>query len=178
MKFKREIEKKFVVSNYGTYSLLRNYLGSLLNVKRMEKGESRDTFWKHEGVDFVRLRENTRELTVKVTDKKDIVDRVEENLTVPSYDAAYVWGTAVWGDPAGTLTKAYTVFYTDNAVVSVYYIIGDKYERMFLEVEATTLDVVNEVSAHLEECISMKQEYRSLFSIFFEPNVAQLRKAN
>lgn len=168
MKFRREIEKKYVVSNYGNYRTLLTYVDTLLEPWRKENGVSKDVFWKHEGVDFIRLRENTLELTTKVTDKEDIVDRVEENLVVASFEDGMQWANTVFGESAGEFKKEYTVLYTANAIVSVYRVLEDNEERVFLEVESDTLEKVNLVCDIMNEHLSLKQEYRSLFQIFFD----------
>lgn len=177
MKFRREIERKFTVSNYGTFSVLRNYVATLLEVNNMDSGMSKDIFWAQKGVDFVRLRENTKELTIKITDKMDIIDRVEENLLVTSFEDGYIWATAAFGEPKGQFQKKYTVFYAKEAIVSVYQVIGDGQERTFLEVEADTLTAVNSTSEYLKDYLELTPEYRSLYQVFFN-SAAPIKKVN
>lgn len=163
MVFKREIEKKFVVHN-STFNDVSRFLDIFLPEAEVEEGKSRDFFWQADGVDFVRLRENSEELTVKITDQDTIEDRVEENLKVPFKDGMR-WATAVWGDPTGVLTKQFVVYYDVDFILSLYTVEGRK--ELFLEVESDDIEIVNRVSKDLLQVYDMTQEMRSLFTICF-----------
>lgn len=171
MNYQREIEKKYVLTARNLpqdelFYAARWQLKMLFPEAESLEGSSTDVFWKQPGTDFIRLRRNTKELSVKVTDKDTIEDRVEENVVVEDYDTAARFSTAVFGTPAGTLEKNYFVLTNpDNTVVCLYTVTGD--ERVFLEVEAGDISRVTEVSDHLMDYFDMKQEMRSLFTIMF-----------
>jgi hypothetical protein len=57
------------------------------------------------------LRENSKELTVKVTDRGTVTDRIEENVKVEEHcmDAAEKLATLLWGPPCLKLTKKFFV---------------------------------------------------------------------
>lgn len=164
MQFSREIEKKFVLDDISMIEAHREILATLM-LKDFIHDTSTDTFWQSDGVDFIRLRENTKELTVKITDGDDIVDRVEENLIVEDYDKAYKWTCALRGDPVGTIEKEFYVYYLNNCIISLYIVKGD--DRVFLEVESSDRKVVDEVSSVFEEIFQMEQQYLSLFKLIF-----------
>lgn len=163
MTYNREVEKKFVVSA----PLIDVWLRILKTFPTGEilSGRSTDTFWKQPGVDFIRLRKNTSELSVKVTDKHTIEDRVEENIVVADFDTAARFATAVFGPEVGTLEKNYRVLTTPTFVIALYTVTG--YDQVYLEVESENLEIVTEVSLMIQEHFTMCQEMRSLFQIIF-----------
>lgn len=172
--FKREIEKKYVLKGI-TMADAHDILHDIFGLDEFFCDISTDTFWSAEGVDFIRLRANTGELTVKVTDKESIVDRVEENLLVPSLEDAARWATAIWGTPIGTLEKSFYVYYAPDAVISLYTVTG--HEQVFLEIESDSLQVINEIEADMKEEFNMKQEYRSLYQIIFGATLLNRKQA-
>ena len=174
MLFKREIERKFVVQG-STYEEAANAVS--LVARTIVSGNSFDLFWEAPGVDFVRLRENTRELTVKVTDRETVIDRIEENVEVlkDSMPAAKRLLTLLYGPPALKLTKHFSVYDAViepvpgtcyRAVISVYSLKEDTEGRVFFEVEADNLTVVDYILKSLDFGIKTTPEYRSLFQIF------------
>jgi hypothetical protein len=174
MKYQREVEKKYVVDwAYGTLAELESWVSPAIKVVRTIHGHSSDLFWKAPNVDFVRLRENTRELTVKVTDKGTVTDRIEENVVVEDIEVAAKLQTLLFGSSCLTITKQYSVFYLalsegQEAVLSIYTVEEDPETRVFLEVEATNIETVDKVASELilKTSLSLKQEKRSLFQIF------------
>lgn len=165
MIFRREKEKKFVVQGGFKFSELDQFLSLFLPSAHTESDTSTDWFWEAPNVDFIRLRENTQELTVKITDKGTIEDRVEENLHVKFADAQR-FATAVWGDSAGKLKKTFKVYYDQFFIVSLYTV--DGWDELFLEVEAGDMSTVNQVSESLAQIYDLRQEMRSLYQIFLD----------
>lgn len=165
MIFKREVERKYVIKDVLSMYLAHSWLRTFFKDSRIDAGISSDQFWTAPGVDFIRLRANTKELTVKITDRGTIEDRVEENLPVRDLVDAERWATAVFGAPVGTLEKVYQIYYTHHCIVSLYEVTG--YPALFLEIEANDLDTVKAVEADLSEQFTLEQEHRSLFEIIF-----------
>lgn len=171
MKYNRELEKKFVVAVpreirvQDSFEVIREDLMEIFPEALIEEGSSTDTFWTQKGTDFIRLRRNTSELSVKVTDKDTIEDRLEENIVVKDYDVARRFATATFGQPVGTLTKDYAVFTLPNFIIALYTVQGDS--RLFMEVEADDMGIVNDVSEVLKEHFDLRQEFRSLFQLIF-----------
>lgn len=176
MVFAREIERKFTVQG-SSYQEAHNTLASVARV--LVEASSFDTYWKAPGVDFIRLRDNSREITVKVTDKHTVVDRIEENVEVykDSMKAAARLLTLLNGPPAIRITKRFSVFQVTSvpvpgtevtAILCLYQVKEDPYSRIFFEVEAESLAVVDHVLKDVlpKDALSLKQETRSLFQIF------------
>jgi hypothetical protein len=163
--FKREIERKYRIMDDVSMYTAHSWLRTMFRDCRIDAGISSDQFWTGQGVDFIRLRTNTKELTVKITDKGTIEDRVEENLPVKDLVDAQRWSTAVFGSPVGTLEKVYQIYYTPHCIVSLYEVTG--YPALFLEIEAEELDTVKAVEADMREQFTLAQEHRSLFEIIF-----------
>lgn len=163
MTFLREIEKKFTVNGGFTFGDLDRFLSLFLPNAEKEVGFSRDIFWEAPNVDFIRLRENTKELTVKITDGDSIVNRVEENLIVQDLEDAKRWATAVFGPSTGALAKVFNVYYDSAFIVSLYQVEG--FNALFLEVESDSLEIVNDVSTALAQMYDLEQQYLSLYDI-------------
>lgn len=163
MNFKREIEKKFTVNGGFTFGDLDRFLSLFLPNAEKEVGYSQDMFWEGPNIDFIRLRENTKELTVKITDGDSIVNRVEENLIVQNLEDAKRWATAVFGPSTGTLKKVFNVYYDTSFIVSLYQVEG--FPALFLEVESDSLQVVNDVSGALQQMYDLEQQQYSLYDI-------------
>lgn len=170
--YKREIERKFVLKGI-TYShafvWLRNRAPMTIN------GESFDEYWKAPNVDFVRLRGNTKELTVKVTDKGTVVDRIEENVIVNDLEAMYRTTNLMFGPPCLTLTKKFSVFNATcrpapgtefKAIICLYEVTDDPEQRVFLEIEAESLKIVDVFAELMPKSFVLAPETRSLFQIF------------
>lgn len=174
--YKREIERKFVLEN-TTYEEAFDVLCKK-NFNVWDNTQySTDSYWTHPTVDFVRLRENSKELTVKVTDKYTIVDRIEENVHVYNTADAMRLTVLLLGPPCLTLTKKFSVFskvyepapgtsYT--VVLCLYEVQGDPQKRLFFEVEADNIGYVdNTIHWDIDNRFELKQETRSLFTIFY-----------
>lgn len=183
MEFKREIERKFIVKG-TTYEEARKFLGTLA-IPDLH-AISYDLYWEAPNVDFVRLRDNSQELTVKVTDKGTVVDRIEENVLVSDESMATAGRllTLLFGPPKMKLTKKFSVYrmyepaakhlmtYKYNeVVVCLYQVKEDPTKRLFLEVEANSLDVVDEFLREIHAKLTMTAENRSLYQIFSEEGV-------
>lgn len=180
MIYTREVEKKFIATG-ASYDVLKERIYSFTAIPDvLADSKSSDLYWKAPHVDFVRLRENSQELTVKVTDKGTITDRIEENVVVEerSMGAAEKLMTLLFGPMCLRLTKRFLVVNIKtfpapgtefNAILCLYSIVGDPSSRVFLEVEAESLRIVDEVVEKLKKSlpdIELTQENRSLFQIF------------
>jgi adenylate cyclase class IV len=163
--FLREIERKYVILDDVSMYTAHHWLRTFFQGNRIDAGISSDQFWVAPNVDFIRLRANTKELTVKITDKGTIEDRVEENLPVRDLGDAERWATAVFGAPVGTVEKVYQIYYAQHAIVSLYEVTG--HPELFLEIEADNLDAVKAIEADLSQQFTLRQEFRSLFNIIF-----------
>jgi hypothetical protein len=171
----REVERKFVVENVG-YGRAFLALLSLGAYETIIYQTSRDLYWAAPNVDFIRLRENSRELTVKVTDKGSIIDRIEENAVVEasSMDVMERVQTLLYGPPM-KLVKEFSVFsyvYSPapgvafDVTLCLYQVQGDKEERLFFEVEADNITVVDALVSKVKLILTLKAESRSLYQIF------------
>lgn len=162
MRFKRELERKYKVdmSPAAAEWRLKVMYPQCLETHR---GRSEDTFWTHPGVDFVRLRGITNELTIKITDKGTTEDRIEENVVVDDMEATRRMATALFGAPVGHLWKNYYVMRLPNAHLSLYTV--DSVPGLFLEVESNNINSVREMSESLERFLPLEREYRSLYQI-------------
>jgi hypothetical protein len=173
MEYKREIERKFVVDiDYNAANIL---LGNVFsNGRWVIEAVSFDLYWKAPNVDFIRLRDNSNELTVKVTDKGTVTDRIEENVVVERDSMATTERllNLLYGKPGLTLFKKFSVMSlkTDNteAVICLYEVYNDPKARVFLEVESDSIEIVNSVVECVETYFVMYPETRSLFQIFIE----------
>lgn len=171
MDYKREVERKCLVIDM-TYEEAERSLAELHTMTATST--SVDRFWTAKGVDFIRLRENSRELTVKVTDRGTITDRIEENVVVEDTDRTYAYLSLVHGDPCLTLTKEFSVFQTQDAVICLYRVLEDPAGRVFFEAEADTMDKVNLALVKLPFRTALLN--RSLFQIFYEMGFERLNR--
>jgi len=163
MSYKREIERKYILGE-TSYENAKFRLDILFPEADVNESVSTDTFWDQGGVDFIRLRRNTSELSVKVTDRGTIENRIEENVVVADFDTAKRFADLVFGDPVGELEKNFCVYKLGGGVeLALYTVTGD--ERVFLEVEAPTLQQVIEHSEELHRHFLMRQETRSLYQL-------------
>ncbi len=171
MNYNREIERKFILGTDQTLQQVRRDVCALLSDPCPLDATSVDRFWKAPNVDFLRLRDD-RQMTVKVTDKGDILDRVEENVSVDDVATCERLLTLVYGKPE-TLTKTYSVWSVvegvaadirEISVVCVYQVRGDS--RVFLEVEADDMEAVDETTEYLKKYLDLVPEHRSLYQIF------------
>lgn len=167
----REIEKKFVVpgvSYKDSVSILKNMLTGVKEIK----GVSMDCYWKApKGIkaDFVRLRYmpgDTSQLTVKYTDRKTTLDRVEIDVTVSETDQAHKFMDQIFGPSLGRIYKSYWVLVMDekDTTVSVYQIKDDS--RVFVEIEARSVSKVDRIEKQIRQTLNLEREYRSLYKVF------------
>lgn len=152
--------------------------GNVQQCRPVIRGCAADIYWappEDSTADFVRLRRldepNERgldsQITLKSSDKGGNVNRVEIDLGVDSHRQANLLLSMMLGDPLGQVTKRYTVYFLENqhTTISVYRVLKDK--RIFVEVEATSLDRVKELAASLVEAgLSFKRVQQSLFDMF------------
>ncbi len=187
MKFNREIEKKFVVNNYTYREAYDLLFHSNIPDKLLMTQQSIDTYWLAPGVDFIRFRANTNELTVKVTDKGTVTDRIEENviLNEKEMNNLHRFMNLVHGEPVLKLIKTFSVFeysYMANGCriplhVSLYYVQEDLKKRVFLEVESENLQIVDNFITNYLDKFDLKQVNKSLFKLFYKKNKGCNEKA-
>lgn len=161
----REIERKYRLMDEVSLSLYHNYLSSIYKHASFIEGTSIDIFWKHKGVDFIRLRENTLELTVKVTDGSSIENRIENNLKVENFEKGLKWATTVFGNPVGANRTTFYIYYLPTAEVTIYEVKG--YDQVFLEIEAGSIEEIERIENILKSTLRIEQEFKSLFQILF-----------
>src|SRR5271169_6747694 len=132
MDYQREIEYKFTVSGMAWSDLLA-FLDSNYNTT-LQPQTSHDLYWKNDKVDFIRLRENSRELTVKLTDMGTIVNRVEENVVIADAEsmAACERMQTLLNGPAMKLTKTFAAYEASSVIVCAYTVHNDPLSRIFL----------------------------------------------
>lgn len=173
----RELEVKLQLhcTSFDTAErTLDTVLSGLWNTKL--SGKSKDIYYKtynNEKVDFLRIRflpeNNSGEITVKYSDKGTNTDRVEIDLAVSDPQQATVLFTQLMGEPAGSITKQYSVYFLPNgATISLYRVLGDS--RLFVEVEAREqLELDRLVSNLIEDCLyDMTKINKSLFDLFIK----------
>jgi hypothetical protein len=165
-RYAREIERKFTVDGIS-------YEKALADLKERYSfildATSYDLYWKAPNVDFIRLRENSRELTVKVTDKGTVVDRIEENVKIEKgalSDCTRLL-TLLHGEPM-MLVKKFAVLHSPMTTICLYQVAEDLKERVFLEVEASALDYVDHTVANLKRHLDLTAVPYSLYQIFSE----------
>lgn len=172
--YKREIERKFIIKEINYYRAIESLLANDAHITTPTI-KSFDVYWNSAKVDFVRLRGNTKELTVKVTDKTTIIDRIEENVVVEDIDTAKRLTTLLCGEPSLTITKKFSVFNIFispapgtkfEAILCLYEVEGDRENRLFFEVEAESIKIVDLVVKKFEEVFLLQPESRSLYQIF------------
>ena len=184
---KREIEKKFTVEGvFGNFRDIAYVIRQNLVVEHATSSVvSTDYFWAAPGVDFARLRDGSNEFTLKKTDRGTVTDRIEENVSLSpaSFESMKRALTLLYGPSNLCLTKVYELFYVNvpvptsvidvrmGTVVSIYSILGDPQHRIFLEVEAGNMEVVDLVADDLMKALVLKQETRSLYEIFLTNHV-------
>lgn len=169
----REIERKFVVLKEASLkSALKTLRNAFKNCHRTIKGDSTDIYFNTPGkikADFARVRMLPRgkaQLTIKHTDKKSIINRVEIDVTVADPFQAIAFCTQLFGLPAKLVRKKYFVLILDGheTNASLYRVYGDK--RIFLEVEARTKNKVNKISNLLSKAFDLQPEGRSVYQMF------------
>ena len=171
MEYQREVERKFVILG-SSYDEVYKFLSSTFYVN-LGTTISYDLYWGATGVDFIRLRENSQELTVKVTDKQTIIDRIEENAKVSKEDMKAMERamTLVHGHPM-RLTKKFSVFTgdlfgtEDRVIYCIYEVQDDPKKRLFFEVEAPDIESVDEALSALKPIFELQPQTKSLYQIF------------
>lgn len=175
--YKRELEKKYTLTGI-TYEEAHTALDSMFTTTAKPQ-VSLDKYWKAPSVDFVRLRANSKELTVKVSDKGGVIDRIEENvvLAANNLSAAERLMTLLLGPSNLKLTKKFSVYTTTvspapgtsfDVDLCLYQVEEDSRKRIFFEVEAESLAVVDYTLDKIEGLFKMAQENRSLYQIFIK----------
>lgn len=168
----REIEKKYVASKVSMEDAIKLVGEVLEDWESILHDASKDFYWDlPKGVtgDFVRLRympEGSGQLTVKHADRNDNTNRVEIDVEVTEPDQGKALLTHLFGDATKSVHKEYYVFFLENkdTTISIYRVRGDK--RIFIEIEARTLDRVNKLEKLIGAAIEMNREPRSLYQIF------------
>jgi len=175
----REIEVKLLVLGTSSMKTVNGHLESLFpDPEDLIIGKSKDVYFlppPKSKVDFARVRyypdKDGGQMTIKASDKGNNVDRVEIDVEVSDCDQSVKFLSSLLGtEPSGTLTKRYIVYFLDkrDTTVSLYQVVGDS--RVFLEVEARSMDKVNRLLAELKKTVpfEMQQVHSSLFQLFVE----------
>lgn len=181
----REVELKLLVDGHSTMASVERAIRPLLSeltdqqARPVVVGCAADTYWAapdESPADFIRLRildeedarGNPAQITLKSSDKGSNINRIEVDLGVSDHSQANKLLTLMLGDPLGQVTKRYTVFFLEDihTTVSVYKVMKDK--RIFVEVEATTLKRVKEITKILMDQGGLKftRIPQSLFEMF------------
>jgi adenylate cyclase class IV len=171
----REIEKKYVVADSKhTFKKVCDLVDALFkNTIFSEKGSSKDFYWhspRPSAADFIRLRnmpDGTGQLTLKRADRGSNINRIEIDVEIPNPKQTHKFLNQLLGRPVGTIHKDYSALFIDNneTSVSVYKIKGNP--KVFIEIEARSLSLVNKISKQISSVIEMRQEKRSLYQLFF-----------
>jgi hypothetical protein len=167
----REIEKKFTVPGV-TYKQSVSIIKKMLSGIKEINGVSMDYYWnapKGVKADFLRLRympEDTGQLTVKYSDRKTTLDRVEVDVTVTETSQAHEFLTQLFGPAQGRIYKSYWVLIMDekDTTVSVYQIKDDP--RVFVEIEARSVSKVDRIEQKIRKTLNLERELRSLYKVF------------
>lgn len=173
--YKREVERKYVLRGV-TYDKAEHVLSNLIG-DPLYQGSSFDEYWKAPHVDFIRVRENSKELTVKVTDRGSVTNRIEENVKIHPDDMGAIRKvvTLLHGPSCLKLDKQFAVYEMEfvpatgtgfKAILCLYQIAEDPESRVFFEIEAETLALVDAVAEQFPMLFVGEQEARSLFQIF------------
>lgn len=162
---KLEIEKKFVVNNSETLDEVSKRLRELFHFSSCV-GKHVDSYYKPvNGLSSIRIRTgyNVMQLTAKRTVDGNKVREETEGYLDPSSKAPI---EIILGNPIVTITKSFCKWLhsPSGCEISVAQIEGDA--RIFLEVEAKSMMMVDLVVARLKEVLPLKPEKRSLFEIF------------
>jgi adenylate cyclase class IV len=153
----REIEIKLLVEGIRTLppvvAKIQSLWETMSDEGRVLVGNASDYYWntpKSSNADFARLRKRSKDssggqLTIKSTDKKDNVDRIEIDLDVDDHAQALAYMKGLMGEPVARVTKKYHVFFLEDehTNISVYQIRND--DRVFVEIEAKTLKKVIQI---------------------------------
>ncbi len=174
----REIEKKFVVNKLSlskTFDKLKKILPCFSFISE----SSVDFYWKtnHLNSDFLRIRhfpaDDHGQLTLKHTDKKTIIDRVEIDVEINNASQGNKFLEYLMDKKGIAIRKKYHVFFLNKGDshdslpnVSIYSVKGDK--RVFLEIEAKTLNQVDGLKNLLSKKLDLSPESRSLYKIFIK----------
>lgn len=159
----REIEKKYYVLE-ASWKDIEDYVLENDGITDISLTVSTDWFWKAPNVDVFRLRENTYELTIKVNDKGNTLDRLENNILVNDIELTVDTFNRVFGQYKA-LEKTFCVYLYKDTVLSLYSITGSP--ELFFEVEADDLETLKTVSYEFESRFSLRREHRSLYQVFF-----------
>lgn len=188
----REIEVKLEVIGQKSIEEIAQEVGETFKTSRAPVyGISKDVYFKApyaKGYSaFARVRhmpegeKKPSQITVKICDNKSgNLDRIEADCDVHSANQATVVFTYLLKKPAGEVVKEYWVWFLEDdehTTVSVYRVIGDKKNRVFVEIEAKTRREVMALWKKLEKNASfrMKRVKENLFQLFVIKR-GQLRK--
>lgn len=168
----REIERKFVIAEKDYNSGVRLLKRAIGNWDRLVTGDSTDIYFEVPSnlpADFARVRMMPRgkaQLTIKYQDRDCNLDRVEIDVNVDDPAQAIAFCTHLFGYPARSVRKKYLVLFLDDrdTNVSIYTVRGDK--RVFIEIEARTVEKVEKITKRLGKKLSIEVEKRSIYQLF------------
>lgn len=177
----REIEVKLLTKSARSMKrvnvFVHNALENQYQCRPIIVGSATDIYWQapeDSDADFIRLREldNTddkgcnSQITLKYSDKGGNINRVEIDVPIGDKAKGAKLLTYLLGDPLGTITKDYVVYFLDDehTTVSVYQVIKDK--RVFVEVEAKTMQRVRQIIDLISGQYEYERVQQSLFELF------------
>lgn len=178
----REIERKFFIvgeSYLEAVEVLRNSLDKSETKFSEIEGNGRDYFWRRNSYTFVRVRKFTDdadyagELTTKIKDKGDIVDRFESNIrlhTDADLSNAMAMQRALFGEHSQSLWKKYTIFKIGTDTNVCIYRTGELGIPLILEVESSSRTIVEALSRFCESIFKLKRTGKSLLELVEEVN--------
>ena len=177
----REVEIKLMANSSSLPNVMRDveaWVESINPVLDYLEGNATDLYWdapeRGKG-DFVRLRRNSTnaQITMKGTDKGDIINRIEIDLEVEDYKQSKILMEALHGEPVEKVKKKYHVFFLENddTTISIYQVAKD--DRVFVEVEARTKTRVKALVKSLMSYSKYRYDWinSSLYNIFVEKSI-------
>ena len=171
----REIEKKFFLHD-ETYHSARGKVDAFLTqrggIYKETIGSGGDSFWRVAYDTFMRIREydgekDAGQLSMKITDQGDILDRLETNITLKTtadVDNAVEMCNVLYGESVREVWKKYHIFWlTDRSNIVIYE--TDKNLPLILEVEAPSEVVVKALEKLCADIFNLEQVDKSLFEL-------------
>lgn len=160
----REIESKLLVEGMSFQDVCSN-LGELLSDQGpvVRFGSSVDTYWHlpwladKAGFFRVRERDGIRQLTLKLKDKGDNLNRTEIDLDcISDVTKIHRFGRAMLGKAAGVIAKTYTVWELESEydTVCAYQVTTPSFQPVVIEVEARSMERMLELESLVRSCLS------------------------
>jgi hypothetical protein len=172
---RRELERKYVVTYPKTLGTIQSQLQRAMpHLNRLE-GFDTDTYYVASCADFVRLRTGKSsvqghteiELTTKYTDQGSNENREELNVKLIEGTQILPLLERALGPAIGSVEKQFTKFKLHgNVEIALYKVTDDK--RVFLEIEAPSVKLIEIYEALISETLTLVREERSIFQMFIK----------